>query len=400
MKTVLGALINRRRKELGLTQKELGEMLNISGQAVSGWEIDGKYPDIMTLPALRRILSLTEEEILKAIEGVETEVKTWTDSEQDNATADDHEQNAGLTVQTVSADITDRALRECLYTPGTRPVCITDPLRDSIAYSLRRSEIYLIAGYDATVSKQILLNATNNVLKNQHGKVYFFTMGELGKDIIKQLIGIEAKVSTRFYMVDQYTEAEKERLTQAGAFYRNASLYIDEQRYLSIEDMFRKCTSVQENLDLIVINGVKTLTSVSVLENRAEARYNRNRNLHGIAIDCRCPVMITSDMCENDHDGIGIVPEIEDVQDKELAESANHVWLIDRQDRYRYPAEWDHSVKVRVVKERYRTVFERSDSKLNVVSSNEEPHHIPYFVILNYDEITGNLNADSITGID
>lgn len=42
MATVFGELVRNRRKELGLTQKELGEKLSLSGQAVSGWERDDK----------------------------------------------------------------------------------------------------------------------------------------------------------------------------------------------------------------------------------------------------------------------------------------------------------------------------------------------------------------------
>lgn len=400
MRTVLGALINRRRRELRISQKALGEKLNISGQAVSGWEIGGKYPDITTLPALMRALSLTEEEIMRAIEGIETEIETWTDFEKGVTIPDENKPKSDRTVSTNNQKMTERALRECFYSPKDKTICITNPLRDSIEYSLRRSEVYLISGYDATIRTQTLLNIINTVLTNQQGRVYFFTMGELGKDMIKQLIGINAQVSTRFYLVNDYTEDEKKRIDQAGNCYRNAHLYIDEGRYHSIEEIYQKCTGINEDLDLIVINGLKNISVEAVPENSIEARYERNRDLHGIAIDCMCPIIITSDMDNSDNDRDGLIPRIEDIADKEITESANHVWLVDRQDRYRNPSEWNHIVEIRVVKERYRNIIVRKNDKPVITESSEVKHKLPYRIVLNYNEMTGCLKMDNIIGMD
>ncbi|MDE7260159.1 MAG: helix-turn-helix transcriptional regulator, partial [Lachnospiraceae bacterium] len=47
-----GTIISKRRKELGLTQNQLAQTLNISFQAVSKWENGTASPDIQTLPKL------------------------------------------------------------------------------------------------------------------------------------------------------------------------------------------------------------------------------------------------------------------------------------------------------------------------------------------------------------
>lgn len=44
-----GEVISKRRKELGLTQNQLAQLLNISFQAVSKWENNMAYPDIASL---------------------------------------------------------------------------------------------------------------------------------------------------------------------------------------------------------------------------------------------------------------------------------------------------------------------------------------------------------------
>ena len=44
-----GKMIVRLRKEKGMTQKQLAEMLNVSDKAVSRWENGKNYPDIETM---------------------------------------------------------------------------------------------------------------------------------------------------------------------------------------------------------------------------------------------------------------------------------------------------------------------------------------------------------------
>ena len=52
------------RKQLGLTQDKLAEMLGVTPQAVSKWENDQSCPDITTLPQLADIFGITTDELL------------------------------------------------------------------------------------------------------------------------------------------------------------------------------------------------------------------------------------------------------------------------------------------------------------------------------------------------
>ena len=52
MNETMGAIIARKRKELGLTQEQLAGALGISYQAVSKWENELSSPDISALPLL------------------------------------------------------------------------------------------------------------------------------------------------------------------------------------------------------------------------------------------------------------------------------------------------------------------------------------------------------------
>jgi len=60
----LGALIARRRKALGLTQRELAEQLHVTDRAVSRWERGIGYPDVSLIVPLAHALSISTDELL------------------------------------------------------------------------------------------------------------------------------------------------------------------------------------------------------------------------------------------------------------------------------------------------------------------------------------------------
>lgn len=64
-KKTLGEFIAFLRKEKGLTQKQLAELLNVSDKTVSHWECDENSPDISLLPFLAEALGVSVDELLK-----------------------------------------------------------------------------------------------------------------------------------------------------------------------------------------------------------------------------------------------------------------------------------------------------------------------------------------------
>ena len=65
-KKTMGEIICNRRKELGLTQRELAEKLNVTDKAVSKWERDLSCPDINTIPRVAEELNISLEELMNA----------------------------------------------------------------------------------------------------------------------------------------------------------------------------------------------------------------------------------------------------------------------------------------------------------------------------------------------
>ena len=84
----INEVIRQRRKELGLTQERVAELLGVSAPAVNKWENGNSYPDITLLPPLARLLKtdlntllsfqdeLTDLEVANLMNEVAEQVKT------------------------------------------------------------------------------------------------------------------------------------------------------------------------------------------------------------------------------------------------------------------------------------------------------------------------------------
>ena len=75
-RTKIASFIQELRKEKGLTQAELGDLLNISFQAISKWENGENLPDVQSLENLSIIFNVTIDEILKGEKNKNKPIKT------------------------------------------------------------------------------------------------------------------------------------------------------------------------------------------------------------------------------------------------------------------------------------------------------------------------------------
>lgn len=64
----VGSFIANRRRELGLTQNELAQWLNVSFQTISKWETGKSYPNIEILFDLAKVLGVSVDELLSGEE--------------------------------------------------------------------------------------------------------------------------------------------------------------------------------------------------------------------------------------------------------------------------------------------------------------------------------------------
>lgn len=62
----MGDIICALRKEKGMTQKDLADMLTITDKAVSKWERNIAFPDTATIPKIAEIFGVSVEELMNA----------------------------------------------------------------------------------------------------------------------------------------------------------------------------------------------------------------------------------------------------------------------------------------------------------------------------------------------
>lgn len=72
----LGKMIAQLRKDHRITQEELSEKLGVSPQAVSKWENDQSYPDILLLPKIAEIFRVSIDELFSRSAKPETMMLT------------------------------------------------------------------------------------------------------------------------------------------------------------------------------------------------------------------------------------------------------------------------------------------------------------------------------------
>lgn len=60
----IGKVIKCKRQQRSMTQAELAELLNVTPQAVSSWEMGISYPDIAMVPKISEALWVTADELL------------------------------------------------------------------------------------------------------------------------------------------------------------------------------------------------------------------------------------------------------------------------------------------------------------------------------------------------
>ena len=64
-KQTLGMMISSLRKEKGMTQLQLAEIMGVTDKAVSKWERDLSFPDVNSIPKLAETFGVTVDELMQ-----------------------------------------------------------------------------------------------------------------------------------------------------------------------------------------------------------------------------------------------------------------------------------------------------------------------------------------------
>lgn len=68
-------IIKKRRRKMGITQKEFADRLDISSKTVSRWESGVQMPDVILVPEIARVLGITVNELYGIVDGVSADAQ-------------------------------------------------------------------------------------------------------------------------------------------------------------------------------------------------------------------------------------------------------------------------------------------------------------------------------------
>ena len=91
----IGEKIAKLRKEKGLTQSQLAEMISVSNKTISRWETGEGYPEISLLVPLAKALGVSTDYLLKdaSDEGAQTQSAAETAAESEGASSETQTEN-------------------------------------------------------------------------------------------------------------------------------------------------------------------------------------------------------------------------------------------------------------------------------------------------------------------
>lgn len=213
MNTIAEA-IARRRKELGMTQKELAEKLNVSDKTLSRWETGKQIPDALTLLDIAKALDLTISEIYGA-----EETEKMPQPQQPAAQKRIPVKNLlKFTGAGIAAILTIALLAICF---GNH--C----LKSKVTYSAKEIPMYALTYYDYSVLDWI--NRCNEGGKEVNCLSSLGRDAETGKDIVHYL----------FYLPHGYADTEVKVRYQLGfkgnvlkLDFKNTTQSMDDKYYL------------------------------------------------------------------------------------------------------------------------------------------------------------------------
>ena len=129
----MGETIKRRRKELGMTQTEFAEKLDISSKTVSRWESGVQLPDVILVPEIASVLGISVNELYGITEGPSSDKVYDTPAVSEDIKGKDHKikmRPVNSKAMSIYKSICIIALVICIL--GGVWLCVYDALRMSL----------------------------------------------------------------------------------------------------------------------------------------------------------------------------------------------------------------------------------------------------------------------------
>lgn len=258
------------RKQKGLSQEQLAEVLDVSRQCVTKWEAGKCYPEADNLLVLAREFDVS-------LDWLFSEEVCVSHSKEDAEIS--HSGGLDTTLEKILNN-NDQLSRRTVTTGYAE--------LDRSPNGILRNEIYIIAGPPAMGTTALALSIANNV--SRKGSAIWFSYKETKEELWKKLLNIESGIEHRS-VKEKYTEDEVEKIKNAAAGLKTRNLEIINDFDYSIEHVMEMTLRTGKKFDLIVIDSLDQLMTNRSPE-KDVAFSIITECIDKIRRNCGCPILL------------------------------------------------------------------------------------------------------------
>lgn len=302
------------RKNNGISQEQLAEVVGVSRQCVTKWEAGKCYPSVDNLLIMARYMNTSID---------------WIFADEIGKVCGENgeRQDCGANkLQTIAEKIINRDT-SIYYSPvstGFREL-------DQSVKGMLSHEMYVISGAPCIGKTALALSIANNISKT--GNVLWFSYQETKEEVWQKLLNMEARVEHR-RLTEKCNDLDRKKILKAATTLHERNLEIIADFDFSIEHVMEKAIGGEQKLDLIVIDSLEQLMTIRQPDEK-KAEKILAESLEKIRRNCECPLIVI--------DGLDSKTKYVDYEDYEnrhlkhealLNNSYYHNWVLYRKNYF------------------------------------------------------------------
>ncbi|WP_312811102.1 DnaB-like helicase C-terminal domain-containing protein [Corynebacterium variabile] len=200
---------------------------------------------------------------------------------------------------------------------------------------LAPGQLAVISGRTSHGKTTLALDMIRRTALRDGRPVLFVSAEQIEDEITMRLLSAEANVPLAAIRTNRLTEEQLEKLTGRISPVENAPIYIEDSAR-TLEEIIVEAhrLSADQDLGLIIVDGLNLLTSGEDVNSRYEDVATMSRNLKHLARELNVPVVVTAGLSRGiEERGDEAWPRLSDLRDSgTLEEDADIVIFVNRPD--------------------------------------------------------------------
>lgn len=226
---------------------------------------------------------------------------------------------------------------------------------DEKTSGLQDSDLILIAARPSMGKTSFAINIAQNAAVREEANVAIFSLEMSKSQLVQRMLSTEALITVGNVRDGKLSEDDWIKLSKASANLAKANIFIDDTPGINLMEMRAKCRRLQmeHGIDLIMIDYLQLMSSVSNGESRQQEISNISRGLKGLAREMECPLIALSQLSRAPEQRADHRPILSDLRDSgAIEQDADIVMFLYRDEYYNEDTESQGIGEVIISKQR------------------------------------------------